>query len=125
VACRTSARRENVPAAGKAVRFRGILGVRVQISGGDLVEDQQVGAEGRLERMDDAGFRRLYGTEWALIDEEAGKVSYALKSDTEDLEEYVGQHPRLFGFLVEGFPAGAEDPGYISVMRIDEAYYSE
>jgi hypothetical protein len=75
------------------------------------VEDQQVGAEGRLERMDDVGFRRLYGTEWALVDEEAGVVSYALKSDTE--------------FLVEGFSAEAEDPGYISVMRIDEAYYSE
>ncbi len=89
------------------------------------MEDQQVGAEGRLERMGDAGFRRLYGTEWALIDEEAGEVSYALKSDTEDLEEYVGQHLRLSGFLVEGLPADAEDPGYISVMRIDEAYHSE
>jgi hypothetical protein len=89
------------------------------------VEDQQVRAEGRLERTDDAGFRRLYGTEWALLDEVEEEVAYALKSDVEDLGEYAGQHVRLSGFLVEGFPIEAGEPGYISVTRIDEAYYSE
>jgi hypothetical protein len=89
------------------------------------MEDQQVKAQGRLEGMDDVGFRRLYGTEWALLDEEEEEVAYALKSDAEDLGEYVGQHIRLSGFLVEGFPVEADEPGYISVTRIDEAYYSE
>jgi hypothetical protein len=90
------------------------------------VEDQQVEAEGRLEEIDDTGFRRLYGTEWALLDEEEGEeVAYALKSDTEDLGEYAGEHVRLSGFLVEGFPVEAGEPGYISVMEIEEAYYSE
>jgi hypothetical protein len=89
------------------------------------VEDQQVEAEGRLEEIDDAGFRRLYGTEWGLLDEEEEQVAYALKSDTEDLGEYAGQHVRLSGFLVEGFPIEAGEPGYITVMEIEEAYYSE
>lgn len=89
------------------------------------MEDQQVEAEGRLEQLDDAGFRRRYGAEWALFDEQEGEISYALKSDTEELGEYVGQHVRLFGFLMEGFPAEAGDPGYISVTRIDEAYRPE
>jgi hypothetical protein len=90
------------------------------------VEDQQAEAEGRLEEIDDTGFRRLYGTEWALLDEEEEEeVAYALKSDTEDLGEYAGQHVRLSGFPVEGFPVEAGEPGYISVMEIEEAYYSE
>ena len=91
----------------------------------DGVEDQQVEAEGRLEEMDDVGFMRLYGTEWALLDEEEAEGAYALKSDTEDLGEYAGQHVRLSGFLVEGFPIEAGEPGYISVMEIEEAYYSK
>jgi hypothetical protein len=91
----------------------------------DNMEDQQIEAEGRLEEMDDVGFRRLYGTEWALLDEEEEEVAYALKSDAEDLGEYVGQHIWLSGFLVEGFPVEAGEPGYISVMEIEEAYYSE
>jgi hypothetical protein len=91
----------------------------------DSMEDQQIEAEGRLEEMDDVGFRRLYGTEWALLDEEEEEVAYALKSDAEDLGEYVGQHIWLSGFLVEGFPVEAGEPGYISVMEIEEAYYSE
>ncbi len=89
------------------------------------MEDQQVEAEGRLEEMDDVGFRRLYGTEWALLDEEEGEVVYALRSDTEELGEYAGQHIHLSGFLVEGFPVEADGPGYISVTRIGEAYYPE
>lgn len=89
------------------------------------MEDQQVEAEGRLEEITDAGFRRLYGPEWALLDEEEEQVAYALKSDTEDLGEYAGQHVRLSGFLVEGLPIEADEPGYISVMEIEEAYYSE
>ncbi len=89
------------------------------------MEDQQVEAEGTLERMDNTGFRRRYGAEWALLDEQEGEVSYALKSDTEELDEYVGQHVRLFGFLVESFPAEVGHPGYISVTRIDEAYHPE
>jgi len=89
------------------------------------VEDQQVETEGRLEEIDDAGSRRLYGTEWALLDKEEEEVAYALKSDAEVLGEYAGQHVRLSGFLVEGFPVEAGEPGYISVMEIQEAYYSE
>ena len=89
------------------------------------MEDQQVETEGRLEEIDDAGSRRLYGTEWALLDEEEEEVAYALKSDAEVLGEYAGQHFRLSGFLVEGFPVEAGEPGYISVMEIQEAYYSE
>jgi hypothetical protein len=89
------------------------------------VEDQQVETEGRLEEIGDAGSRRLYGTEWALLDEEEEEVAYALKSDAEVLGEYAGQHVRLSGFLVEGFPVEAGEPGYISVMEIQEAYYSE
>jgi hypothetical protein len=75
--------------------------------------------------MDDAEFRQRFGAAYALLDEEEDKVSYALKSDAENLDKYVGQHVKLSGFLVEGYPAEAEDPGYISVMRIDEAYYSD
>jgi hypothetical protein len=75
--------------------------------------------------MDEAGFRRRYGTEWALLDEREGEVVYALKSDTEKLGEYVGQHVRLSGFLVEGFPVEVDEPGYISVTRVSEAYYPE
>jgi hypothetical protein len=89
------------------------------------VEDQQVETEGRLEEIDDAGSRRLSGTEWALLDEEEEEVAYALKSDAEVLGEYAGQHVRLSGFLVEGFPVEAGEPGYISVMETQEAYYSE
>ncbi len=88
------------------------------------MEDQQVEAEGRLEEMD-VEFRQTYGTEWALLHEEEDEVAYALKSDAEDLEEYAGQHVRLSGFLVEGFPVEAGEPGYISVMQIEEAYYPE
>jgi hypothetical protein len=88
------------------------------------VEDQQVEAEGQLQEMD-VEFRRSHGTEWALIDEQSDEVSYALKSDTEDLGAYAGQHIRLSGFLIEGFPAEAGEPGYISVTRISEAYYPE
>jgi hypothetical protein len=91
----------------------------------DSMEDQQVEAEGKLEEIDDVGFRRLHGTEWALLDEEEEEVAYALKSDAEELGEYVEQHVRLSGFPVEGFPAEPGAPGYISVTRIDEAYYSE
>lgn len=40
-------------------------GVHTEGKTGDM-EDHQVEAEGRLEEMDDVGFRRLYGTEWAL-----------------------------------------------------------
>ncbi len=60
-----------------------------------------------------------------MLDEKEEEVTYALKSDTEDLGEYAGQHVRLSGFLVEGFPAEPGGPGYISVTSIDEAYYSE
>lgn len=91
----------------------------------DNVEDQQIEAEGRLEEMDDVEFHRTYGTEWALLDEEEDEVTYALRSDVEDLGKYAGQHVRLSGFLVEGFPVGAGEPGYISVMEIEEAYYPE
>lgn len=89
------------------------------------MENQQVEAEGTLEQMDEAGFRRRYGTEWALLDEREGEVVYALRSDTEELGEYAGQHVRLCGFLVEGFPVEAGEPGYISVTRVGEAYYPE
>ncbi len=89
------------------------------------MENQQVEAEGTLEQMDEAGFRRRYGTEWALLDEREGEVVYALKSDTEKLGAYVGQHVRLSGFLVEGFPVEVDEPGYISVTRVSEAYYPE
>lgn len=75
--------------------------------------------------MDDVGFRRRYGTEWALLDEREGEVVYALRSDTEELGEYAGQHVRLSGFLVEGFPVEADEPGYISVTLVGEAYYPE
>ena len=98
--------------------------IRIERKTGSM-DDQQVEAEGRLEEMDDVGFRRLYGTEWALLGEEEEEFAYALKSDAEALGEYVGQHVRLSGFLVEGFPVEADEPGYISVTRIDEAYYSE
>jgi hypothetical protein len=87
------------------------------------VEDQQVEAEGRLEEMD-VDFRQTYGTEWALLDEEEDEVAYVLKSDAENLGEYAGQHVRISGFLVESFPAEVGDPGYISVMEIEEAFYS-
>lgn len=97
-------------------------GIRIERKTGGM-EDQQVEAEGRLEEIDDVGFRRLYGTEWALLDEEEEEVAYALKSDAEDLGEYVEQHVRVSGFLMEGFPAEPGAPGYISVTRIDEAYY--
>jgi hypothetical protein len=60
-----------------------------------------------------------------LLDEEEEEIAYALKSDAEDLGEYASQHVRLSGFLVEGFPVEAGEPGYISVMEIQEAYYSE
>lgn len=83
------------------------------------VENQQIQAEGTLGQTDDAGFRRRYGTTYVLLEE--GEVSYALKSDTEDLGEYAGQHVRLSGFPVEGFPAKAEGPGYISVTGVGQA----
>lgn len=89
------------------------------------VEDQQVQAEGTLERTDDAGFSQRYGTAYVLLEEEGDEISYALKSDTEHLGEYVGQHVRLSGFLVEGFPVEPEEPGYISVARVVETYYPE
>jgi len=82
------------------------------------VENQQIQAEGTLGHTDDAGFRRRYGTTYLLRDEE-GEISYALKSDTEDLGKYAGQHVRLLGFPVEGFPGEAEEPGYISVTRVN------
>jgi hypothetical protein len=88
----------------------------------DSMEDQQVEAEGRLDEVDDVEFGQLYGTEWALLDEEEEEVAYALKSDAEDLGEYAGQHVRLSGFLMEGFPAEPGAPGYISVTRIEEVY---
>jgi hypothetical protein len=78
-------------------------GIRIERKTGSM-EDQQVEAEGRLEEVDDVEFGQLYGTEWALLDEEEEEVAYALKSDAEDLGEYAGQHVRLSGFLVEGFP---------------------
>ena len=89
------------------------------------MENQQVEVEGRLEQMDDTGFRRRYGTEWVLLDEKEGEVVYALRSDSKDLDEYAGQHVRLARFLVEGFPVEAGESGYISVTRISEAYYSK
>lgn len=89
------------------------------------MEDQQIQAEGTLKQTDDASFERRYGTAYALLDEGTSEVSYALKSDTEELGEYDGQHVRLSGYLVEGFPAEAGGPGYISVARIDEAYDPE
>ncbi len=99
-------------------------GIRIERKASS-VEDQQVEAEGRLEEMDDVGFRRRYGTEWALLDEREGEVIYALRSDTEELGEYAGQHVRLSGFLVEGFPVEVDEPGYISVTRVGEAYHAE
>jgi hypothetical protein len=81
------------------------------------VDNQQIQAEGTLEQTDDAGFRQRFGTTYVLLDE--GGVSYALKSDTEDLGKYAGQHVRLSGFPVEGFPVEAEGPGYISVTRVN------
>lgn len=57
-------------------------------------------AEGTLGQTDDTGFRRRYGTTYVLLDEGEGGVSYALKSDTEDLGKYAGQHVRLSGSLV-------------------------
>jgi len=59
------------------------------------------------------------------VDEESGEVSYALKSDAENLGEYVGQHVRLSGFLVEGFPVEPGDAGYLSVTRVHVAYHPE
>jgi len=86
------------------------------------VEEQQVEAEGMLERVEDAEFRHTYGTEWALLDEDEEDVAYALRSDTEDLGAYAGQHVRVSGFLVEGYPVEAGEPGYITVLEIEEAY---
>ncbi|BBL81211.1 hypothetical protein RxyAA322_30650 [Rubrobacter xylanophilus] len=71
------------------------------------------------------GFRRRFGTVYALVDEGSGEVSYALKSGAEDLGRYVGQHVRLSGYLVEGFPAEPGDAGCISVVRILVAYHPE
>jgi hypothetical protein len=82
------------------------------------VDNQQKQAEGTLGQADDAGFRRRYGTTYVLLDEEGDEVSYALKSDTDDLGKSVGQHVLLSGFLVEGFPVEAGGLGYISVKRI-------
>ena len=78
------------------------------------VEDQQVEAEGRLEEVDDVGFRRLYGTEWALLDEEEEEVAYALKSDNEDLGVYVGQHVRLSGFWWRVSPSKRASPATLA-----------
>ncbi|WP_156787605.1 hypothetical protein [Rubrobacter xylanophilus] len=52
-------------------------------------------------------------------------MSYALKSDAENLGEYVGQHVRLSGFLVEGFPVEPGEAGYLSVTRVHVAYHPE
>ena len=68
------------------------------------VDNQQLQAEGTLGQTDDAGFKRRYGTTQMLLDESA--ISYALKSGTEDLGKYAGQHMRLSGFPVEGFRKG-------------------
>jgi hypothetical protein len=88
----------------------------------EALEEQQVEAEGRLEKIEDAEFRRTYGTEWALLDEDEEDVAYALRNDAEDLSAYAGQQVRLSGFLIEGFPIEAGEPGYISVTEIEEAY---
>jgi hypothetical protein len=83
------------------------------------VDYQQIQAEGTLGQTHDTGFRRRYGTTYVLLDEGEGGVPYALKSDTEDLGKYTEQYVRLSGFPVEGFPGEAEEPGYISVTRVN------
>lgn len=82
------------------------------------MEEQQVEAGGRIERREEPEFLRQFGTPFALVDEIGGEVSYALKSDTEELEEYAGRSVRVRGFLVEGFPVEPGAPGYISVTEV-------
>jgi hypothetical protein len=84
------------------------------------VDDQQIRAEGAPKETDGATFRRRHGAKkYALLDESEDRISYAPKSDAEDLGRYAGRYVRLSGFPVEGYPVEAKEPGYISVTRVD------
>ena len=74
------------------------------------MEDQQVGAEGRLERMDDAEFKQRFGAAYALLDEEEDKVSYALKSDPKTSISTSGNTSSSPGFWWKATLLGLKTP---------------
>ena len=57
----------------------------------------------------------MYGTH-TLIDNNF-KLIYALRSKTENLDEYIGQNVEITGYKIKGYPV-AGGPEYLEVTKI-------
>ncbi len=58
----------------------------------------------------------LYGTH--ILADDAGKIIYALKSDTIKLEDYVNKKVTIKGDLVAGYPVDG-GPAYLDVKAVE------
>jgi hypothetical protein len=81
----------------------------------DSLQKDEVLIKGILERQGITTYQ--YGTH-VLLDT-AGKTLYALKSESLQLDLYIGKKVELKGKLVEDYPVDG-GPSYLEVIRIKE-----
>lgn len=79
------------------------------------MDSPKIQAEGRLERA--GGAKYPYGSH-ALVPLGDRVVRFILRSGTVELRELEGQHVRVTGALVEGYPPAEGDPKLLDVFAI-------
>lgn len=85
------------------------------VQGIDSLQKDEVLIKGILERQGITTYQ--YGTH-VLLDKD-GKTLYALKSESLQLDQYIGKSVEVKGKLVEDYPVDG-GPAYLEVVRIKE-----
>ncbi len=81
--------------------------------GSDLSNPGEITEEGTIKQQGTTTY--MYGTHILL--NETGQTSYALKSDTINLDNYIDQRVAVTGNLIAGYPVDG-GPDYLNVISI-------